>query len=60
MKKRYQQPQMVIVNIETSTPIQTSGVLPSNIPGPGISNGIGSSRRGRDYWDDEDENWDED
>lgn len=56
MKKRYQQPQMVIVNIETSTPIQTSSELPSNIPGPGI----GSSRRGRDYWDDEeDENWDE-
>ena len=60
MKKRYQQPQMVIVNIETSTPIQTSGVLPSNIHDPGISNGSGSSRRGRDYWDDEDENWDED
>lgn len=59
MKKRYQQPQMVIVNIETSPPIQTSGGLPSNIPGPGISNG-GSSRRGRDCWDDEDENWDED
>lgn len=59
MKKRYQQPQMVIVNIETSTLIQTSGVLPSNIPDPGISN-VGSSRRGRDYWDDEDENWDED
>lgn len=59
MKKRYQQPQMVIVNIETSTPIQTSGGLPSNIPGPGISNG-GGSRRGRDYWDEEDENWDED
>lgn len=59
MKKRYQQPQMVIVNIETSTPIQTSGVLPSNIHDPGISNSVGS-RRGRDYWDDEDENWDED
>ncbi len=57
MKKRYQQPQMVIVNIETSTPIQTSGELPSNIPGPGF-NGSGS-RSGRDYWDEEDENWDE-
>lgn len=58
MKKRYQQPQMVIVNIETSTPIQTSSELPSDIPGPGFNGG--SSRRGRDYWDDEDENWDED
>lgn len=57
MKQRYQQPQMVIVNIETSTPIQTSGGLPSNISDPGISNG--GSRRGRDYWDEEDENWDE-
>lgn len=58
MKKRYQQPQMAIVNIETSTPIQTSGRLPSNISDPGISGGR-SSRRGRDYWDEEDENWDE-
>lgn len=49
---------MVIVNIETSTPIQTSSRPPSNIPDPGI-NGSGS-RRGRDYWDEEDENWDED
>jgi len=59
MKKRYQQPQMVIVNIETSTPIQTSGRPPSKISDPGIGNSVGS-RRGRDYWDDEDENWDED
>lgn len=49
---------MAIVNIETSTPIQTSGRLPSNISDPGISGGR-SSRRGRDYWDEEDENWDE-
>lgn len=58
MKQRYQQPQTLVVNITTGSLLQTSNPLPSNILGPGISNGR-SSRRGRDYWDEEDENWDE-
>jgi len=55
MKKKYQLPQIQVMNMVTGTPLQGSG-LPSYIQDPGMSSTpSGNARAADSSWDDEEE-----